>query len=139
MDDPFRYLIEHSGLYDPNFVRTLGEESPHWYVESWYKRELSLRHDMVYTLLANMESAGIRDFQRLDPQPERSQEEDLSSGKASGGSSSSSQHLIPSTRAKIQEDSSDSEDEELPIHRRERAFRLILLEGLLPSQQNKIS
>lgn len=120
MDDPFRYLIEHSGLYNPNFVRTFGEKSPHWYVESWYKRELSLRHHMVCTLLANMESSGIRDFQRLEPQPERIQEEDLSSEKASGSSSSGSQHLIPSNRAKVQEDSSDSEDEELPIHRRER-------------------
>jgi hypothetical protein len=53
----YRSLVEESGIYPYIFIKEFGSEGPHWLHETWYKRELSLRHDMCCTLLCNQQLA----------------------------------------------------------------------------------
>lgn len=55
----YRALVEEKQLYTPIFIRKFGMESPHWKNESWYKRELSLRHDMCCVLLCNLQMSEV--------------------------------------------------------------------------------
>lgn len=128
--DVFEYLIRHSGLYPSRFVKTFGEESPHWYVESWYKRELSLRHDMVCSLLANMEPAKMK--RRHDENGESDGKRAKKNGRedqsaTTTSSSSGSATVEPMERENAA--SSEEEEEDDPLGNEERKFRMILLEG----------
>lgn len=52
----FRDLWQNNSLYNDEFIRKFGINSPHWTFESDQKRELSLRHDYCCALLCNLES-----------------------------------------------------------------------------------
>lgn len=129
MNDPFENLIYRSGLYPLDFIQTFGEESPHWYVESWRKRELSLRHDMVCTLLANLEPSGeIRKRMRKQKLGSYFQGPHLKRRKHSESqpstSSSSPQHF-----EFLSDSSSEDDGDSDPMSKEEKLYRILLLEG----------
>lgn len=52
--DKYEKLIFEANLYPSKFVVRYGTDSVHWNKDSWVQREMSLRHDMVCSLLCNM-------------------------------------------------------------------------------------
>nr|QMP82299.1 polymerase PA [Hemipteran orthomyxo-related virus OKIAV188] len=54
--DIYEELIRSERIYLREFVRSFGEDAPHWFNESWRSREESLRHDYCCVLLCNLET-----------------------------------------------------------------------------------
>nr|WPR17586.1 MAG: polymerase PA protein [Arthropod orthomyxo-like virus] len=68
--DEYKVLWRDRTLYDEDFVKKFGINSPHWAFENDQKRELSLRHDYACALLCNMEKIsqkrGIDEVDRVE-------------------------------------------------------------------------
>lgn len=54
-DENYKKLASDPALYPISFIERHGQQSIHWELESWQKRERSLCHDMLCILLSNLE------------------------------------------------------------------------------------
>nr|UVF62195.1 MAG: polymerase PA [Bat faecal associated orthomyxo-like virus 1] len=79
--DVYEELIRSEKIYLKEFVKSFGEDSPHWFGASWRSREESLRHDYCCILLCNLEMY-FPDLKRkaltsLSSQPSKKMKTDL--------------------------------------------------------------
>lgn len=54
-DENYKQLASDTSLYPLAFILRHGQQSSHWELESWQRRERSLCHDMICILLSNLE------------------------------------------------------------------------------------
>lgn len=134
--EPYERLIQTSNLYPEQFIQLYGVSSPHWGRETWRQREMSLRHDMVCSLLCNLTK---RDKQsRAGPSKPKQRKtddptnDDQSTSSETESSSDKAYRCAEWTDQPADEDL-ESEEEGTITYRfdREKRYRFTLLEGKL--------
>lgn len=134
--DKYEKLIFEANLYPSKFVVKYGTDSVHWTKDSWVQREMSLRHDMVCSLLCNM-THRVNDLKFSPPSKKQRAEGPSTSSECSNEDDESSNSAESSGEAydisNWQEPESDDDPEEPPETskrpRRENRFRFTMLEG----------
>lgn len=128
-------LVTNSNLYPIEFIQKYGESSTHWGRETWIERELSLRHDMVCSLLCNLTKK--RNIKPLGPPSKRRKlddEETPGTSKdtdPSGSSSDDFKYDIAtwSDQPPDADDDMDDDNDLMPRFERETRYRFTMLEG----------
>lgn len=140
-------MIYNSGLYAPQFIKTFGVDSPHWFSSNWHSRELSLRHDMVCVLLCNLEEFSIEETVRSSTESSKGEQ---SSGPSTV-KSPSDEFARPTGVLEMEPDEGEMEATNYEVEMREKVEqmvveeeitkRFILLEGLtnVAQRQNMIA
>lgn len=118
-------VIEEQSLYPSEFVEKFGKNSIHWEKSSPLERELSLRHDMVCVLLANLESY-VKKRKKKDKLPGPPKKMERLSEPSSSTSSGSKKDTGPP--GEMSDDDSSEEEAFTLVERLNRRF--IVLEGL---------
>nr|QEM39326.1 PB2 [Guadeloupe mosquito quaranja-like virus 3] len=114
-----------SNVYPREVIMRWGIEGEHWGRESWYRREISLRHDMVCILLSNLEKVQMTDQAEIAASggiPKRQRVGESHIGTVASGSSDSTGGVIS-----IFDEGVDLSD---LAAGNVASFRYILLEGM---------